>query len=192
MKSIKGTINFEIKIKDNTVETVYDISKDNEIGALAISELILNDTANYYLHLKNTTTGKDRASREKLKMFTAQANVLKKGRTGVARILNMLLSAYDGFNKHLEERDAKSEEIKEYLKNQNITVENGKLSAEEAEKLLGDKFKDLKSSPESPEKTVIYKLENDNILTRDEFIKENNLPENHFDSSVGDENSTNL
>jgi len=151
MKKITGTINFEITIKEDGIETNYNVSQDNELGALAISELILQDTANYYTQLKNTTTGKDKASKEKLKLFTNQANILKKGRTAVARILNQLISGYDDYQNHLIETENKKEEILasllQQLKDKGITSESGTLTEQEAKELLGDKFKDLSIKP---------------------------------------------
>jgi len=149
-KTIKGSISFEIKVINNEVTVLYDGGLDNEIGALAIAHKILSDEANHYQHLRDTTTGKDKAAKEKLKMFIAQLNVFKKGRNAVVKVVDALLSNYDNYLLHQKEveekKDEKTEEIKKYFEDNNITIENGKLSNEEAMKLLGDKYKDLASS----------------------------------------------
>lgn len=153
-KIIEGTINFKITLSDEGVKLDYTSTPEHDIGALVISEMILSDTANYYLHLKNTTTGKDKTSREKLKMFTNTANVLKKGRTAVQKLLNLLLNSMEDYKEHQKEVkekwDEKHEQIKKYLNDNNVTVENGMLSPEQVDELLKDEFKDL-ASPKKEE-----------------------------------------
>lgn len=141
-KVIKGTINFEITLSETEgIKVDYNSSPDNEIGALAISEMILSDVANYYTHLRNTTTGKDKAAKEKLKLFTNTANVLKKGRTGLARILNMLLNNYDGIIEEQRLKQEKAEEVKKYLEEKGITLESGVMSEEEVKKIINERGK---------------------------------------------------
>jgi len=145
-KVIKGQINFEIILSETEgIKVNYNSSPDNEIGAMAISEMILSDVANYYTHLKNTTTGKDKAAIEKLKMFTNTANVLKKGRTGIARILNMLLNNYDGIMEEQRLKEEKAAEIKKYLEEKGVTVESGTMNEEEVKKILAERKKEVEN-----------------------------------------------
>lgn len=139
-KTIKGTINFEITLSQKEgIKLDYNSTPENELGAMCIAENNLSDAANYYTHLKNTTTGKDKVSKEKLKLFTNTANTLKKGRTGVARTLNMLLNNYDGYVEEQRLITEKKEEVGEFLKEKGVTVENGTMNEEQVKELLAER-----------------------------------------------------
>lgn len=147
-KQLKGSIAYLITIEGNNVTTEYAGSPENDIAAVAITELILRDSADYFAAQKQLIKGGDKASIKHKKDTGNLVNLFKKSRSGAARILTILLNAYEGFKEEQVEKDKKSEEIMNYLK-ENATVEDGVLSNEEAERLLGDKYKDLKkdSSP---------------------------------------------
>ena len=144
---IKGSIPYLITIKDNQINVDYPTTQDNDIAALAISELILRSTADYYTEEKRRITGGDKTSLKNKKHFGNMANILKKGRSATSRILDVLLNTYEGFKeeKRLEEEKVqeKAAEIKKYLEDKGVTIEKGVMNKEEVEKLLDERTKNL-------------------------------------------------
>ena len=181
-KIIRGTIHYELRLKDNTYDINYNTNQDNDIAALAIAEYIFSNTADFYGEIKDKVKGGDKKSRLEKEITTNTHNTLKRGKQAAIKLLTELLHTYDEFKeeqiKMAKLKDEKHEEIKKYFNDNNVTVENGVFNQEQVDELLKDKFKDMKkdSSP---------------MLKEDYFKTE--LPVDYKDNNPSaDENLTNL
>jgi hypothetical protein len=154
-KQLRGTIPYLITIEDNTVTTDYGTSPENDIAIFAIAHKIMYSEIGHFKQQRDSITGLSPNEKKARVFFGGLVNGMRDGLKGCARMLDMLLQNYDGYKKNQEEleklKDEKHEEIKKYLNDNKVTVENGMLSEKEVDELLSEKFKDLKKDL-SPEK----------------------------------------
>ncbi len=178
-KQIKGMIPYLITIDGNNVTTDYGTSADNDIAAIAITQKILMSEVGHFKAERDKITGLSPNEKIGRKFYGSLVNTIREGIKGTSRMLGMLLENYEGYMENVKEieklKDEKHEEIKKYLNDNNVTVENGMLSGEEVDKLLKDKFKDIKKDS-SPTQSLPF--EETRVISLEDFNKESSADEN--------------
>lgn len=124
-QTIKGTINYEIKVTDDMVDIDYDSTIDNDLAAMLISQYVMENVCVGLRESKKQSKGKvQKAVAEKL-------NHAISGRYGLGTVIDYFLANYEEYKKDME-----------FLSK--ITVEQGTLSDEEATKMGLPKIRETK------------------------------------------------
>ena len=142
-RKITGTIGFEITFDTEThnVEVNYETSMQNDMAALAIVQMILASAEDHQRQMRDGVIAKDKNSRDYKKDLGTTLNYIKKGRSGAARILTILLDNYEEYEKHeASQIEEKEQVIKNWIKDNNVTLtESGTISDADVQKILNKK-----------------------------------------------------
>ena len=120
-KVIKGTINYELKISDKHTDIEYDSTIDNDLAVLHIFQYLCEAAAVGMRENKSQSTGKEK------QIISESIQRVVHGRNAVNTLIAMFLDGYDEIKKI------------EFLKENNITVEQGTLSKEKVLELFNNK-----------------------------------------------------
>lgn len=148
--TLKGSINYELEFDTQTYEVGinYTTSMQNDMASIAITQMIFHHAEVHNRKQKESVRGLDKENVKRKKTLATTINYISRGKAGAARVLGMLIDNWEDYQKNLGDKQA---QVEQFIKDNDVKLtESGKLSEEEANKLV-EKMKldkvDSKSSP---------------------------------------------